>query len=125
MNKKRLKGRKRAMYEALRSQLGIVTTAAEQAGIGRTIHYKWLKIDENYKQWIEELPEITLDFTENALLKQIKNGNITAIIFYLKTKGKHRGYIERPETLVNISKDNKMIQVNIPEEVKELMENGK
>jgi hypothetical protein len=37
------------------------------------------------------------DFVENALHKQIKDGNITAIIFYLKTQAKGRGYVERQE----------------------------
>lgn len=95
--KKKLRGKKKLMYEALQSQLGVITTAASQVGIDRTTHYRWMKTDENYKQWVEEIPEITLDFAENALLKQIKEGNTTAVIFYLKTKGKQRGYIEKQE----------------------------
>ncbi len=38
-----------------------------------------------------------LDFMESRLLKAIDKGNVTAIIFYLKTKGKDRGYIEPQE----------------------------
>ena len=45
----------------------------------------------------EAIRERRHDFVENALHKQIKDGNITAIIFYLKTQGKGRGYIERQE----------------------------
>ena len=95
--KKKLTGRKKAMYEALRSQLGIVSAAAKISGIDRTTHYLWLKNDKNYKAWVEEIPEETHDFVENALLKQIKDGNVTSIIFYLKCKGKKRGYVERQE----------------------------
>ena len=36
-----------------------------------------------------------LDLTEHALIKQIKEENLGAIIFYLKCQGKKRGYIER------------------------------
>lgn len=41
--------------------------------------------------------DIALDFAESELFKQIKEGNITGVIFFLKTKGKKRGYIERSE----------------------------
>ena len=86
------------MYEALKAQLGVITAAANQAGIDRRTHYKWLKSDKNYKSWVDELPEIALDFAENALLKLMKEGNTASIIYYLKTKGKNRGYIEKQES---------------------------
>ena len=34
---------------------------------------------------------------ESQLHKQILKGNTSATIFYLKTKGKNRGYVERHE----------------------------
>ena len=95
--KKKLIGRKKAMYEALKGQLGVITAAAKQIGISRETHYSWLRENENYRRWVEELPELTLDFAENALFKEIKKGNMTGIIFYLKTKGKSRGFIEQQE----------------------------
>jgi len=32
---------------------------------------------------------------ESQLMKKIKQGNLTAIIFFLKTQAKHRGYVEK------------------------------
>jgi len=104
--KRKLRGRKKAMYDALVKQLGVVTHAAKQAGIDRTTHYKWLREDENYKAWIEEIPDIVIDFAENALFRQIQEGNTTSIIFFLKTKGKERGYIEKQEIAVSGQMDN-------------------
>lgn len=99
--KKPLTLKKRAMYDALVKQLGVVTAAAEQAGISRETHYEWMKKDPNYKAWIEDLPERTHDFVENALLKEIKKGNHMCIMFYLKTKGKERGYVEEKKLEVS------------------------
>ena len=49
------------------------------------------------QQAMEETVEEFGDFVENKLAKQVKEDNLTAIIFTLKTKFKHRGYSERSE----------------------------
>lgn len=95
---------KEAMIQALESTLGIVTTAAKKIGIDRTTHYLWMQ-DENYKKRVEGIADIALDFVESKLHGQIAKGDTTASIFYLKTKGKQRGYIERTEIDHSIRKD--------------------
>ena len=92
---------KRAMLEALDKSLGIVSTAAKTAGIDRTTHYNWLKDDPEYKAAVDQIQESVIDFAESHLYKLIKEGNPAANIFYLKTKGKSRGYIERQEVEVS------------------------
>lgn len=85
------------MIKALEKSLGIVTTAAKQVGIDRSTHYKWLESDPDYKSAVESIADIALDFAESKLHKSIESGSDTATIFYLKTKGKKRGYVERQE----------------------------
>lgn len=89
--------KKGAMIEALEQSLGVVTTACKVVGISRETHYRWLKEDDEYKEKVESLVDVALDFAESQLHKQIRDGNSTATIFFLKTKGKNRGYIERQE----------------------------
>jgi len=89
--------KKRAMIEALESTLGIVSTACKKVGISRITHYEWYKTDDEYKAGVDSVADIALDFAESQLHKQISGGNPTSTIFYLKTKGKKRGYIERQE----------------------------
>lgn len=88
---------KKAMLSALEKSLGVVTTACKSVGISRETHYKWLREDESYKESVDDLVNVALDFAETQLHKQISKGNPTSTIFYLKTKGKNRGYVERQE----------------------------
>lgn len=88
---------KKAMIEALTKSLGIVTIACKEVGISRTLHYNWMNEDEDYRKAVEDVADVALDFAESMLHKQIQDKDTTATIFYLKTKGKRRGYIERSE----------------------------
>jgi anaerobic C4-dicarboxylate transporter len=89
--------KKEQMLEALERSLGIVTTACTAVGVGRTTHYQWMKDDPEYKRAVKDIENRTLDFAESHLHKLIKDGNPAATIFFLKTKGKARGYVERQE----------------------------
>jgi hypothetical protein len=89
--------KKESMLKALENSLGVVTVACKQAEIPRSTYYKWLKEDEEFSKAVKEIENIALDFAESQLHSQMKDGNTSATIFYLKTKGKKRGYIERSE----------------------------
>jgi len=88
---------KKAILEALEKHLGIVTTACRTVGVGRTTFYGWLNEDKEFAKKVEDVQNIALDFAESQLHKQIGDGNTSATIFYLKTKGKGRGFVERQE----------------------------
>ena len=85
------------MIDALEKNHGIATSACKEVGISRWAHYDWYKKDAEYKKEVDEVADVAIDFAESQLYKRIKEGSDTAIIFYLKTKGKKRGYIERYE----------------------------
>ena len=96
--------KKAAMLEALEKSLGIVSTACKMVDISRQTHYAWLKADEEYKKAVNSIQDGVLDFAESHLYKLVKEGNPAATIFFLKTKGKKRGYIERQEIEVQEKK---------------------
>jgi len=125
---------KKAMLEALEKSLGIVTTAAKSAGIERNTHYVWMREDEAYKEAVEGISDMAIDFAESQLnqlmqgakhqvvtnkgdIVEIKDApNPSSIIFFLKTKGKKRGYIERTE--IEVSKETEIfkgLDLNIEE----------
>ncbi|MCA6489116.1 MAG: hypothetical protein IM551_03715 [Chitinophagaceae bacterium] len=93
---------KKAMLEALKKTLGVISAACEKVGISRETHYKWKKDDPAYSKAADEIEEYAIDFAEGKLLQRINGGDTIATIFYLKTKGKARGYVERSEVDNNI-----------------------
>jgi len=79
----------------LKAAGGIVYVACENTGISRTTYYKWYKNDAEFRQRIDETIEAQIDYVESKLMALINSGDTTATIFYLKTKGKKRGWSEK------------------------------
>lgn len=90
--------KKSLFIETLHSNLGHIAKTCKACGISRQTYYNWMELDEEFKKAIESIEEYILDTVEDSLLTQIKKGNVVAAIFYLKTKGKKRGFIEKNET---------------------------
>lgn len=76
---------------------GNVTTACEMASVSRSEYVDWLTTVEDFAHGVHEVAERILDNAEQHLQDAINDGNLTASIFFLKCKGKERGYIEREE----------------------------
>lgn len=87
--------KKEKVLIALKASLGIITTACEAAGISNSTFNNWRKADPEFSGAVEAIESRQGDFVESKLLEKINAGDTTAIIFYLKTKGKNRGYVER------------------------------
>ena len=88
---------KKNLLVALEKSLGVVTTACKSVNISGDTHYRWLKEDEEYRSGVADLDNVALDFAESKLHEGIMEGNVASVIFFLKCKGKVRGYVERQE----------------------------
>ena len=93
----KLDNHKEAMLDALKKTLGIVTSACQKADISRQTHYDWLKSDPIYKSRVDEIAEMAIDFVETKMFEGVNNNDSGLIKYYLSTKGKSRGYVERQE----------------------------
>jgi len=82
--------------DALSESFCMISKAAHISGLHRNNHNNWMKIPE-YAQEYEALLDQSIDFVEDSLMSNIRDGDTTAIIFYLKCKAKKRGYIDRVE----------------------------
>lgn len=87
--------KKASFLSALKASKGIIQTACDACGITRAMFYRWRDGDSGFKAKYDEVNEGQIDKVESKLLSKIDDGDTTAIIFYLKTKGKSRGYSER------------------------------
>jgi hypothetical protein len=96
---------KKQLLEALEKSLGIVTPACKEVGISRNQFYIYYNTDPDFKKSVDDINEITLDFAENQLLKKIKEGSERSILFYMKYRGRKRGYSES----MDITSDGKSI----------------
>ena len=96
---KKFTDRQLKFLKALDEAGGNITAACMKCGIhSRQTVYNWMKDDE-FKSEVDAINEASIDYVESKLMSAIRADNVTAIIFYLKTKGKKRGYIETQENI--------------------------
>ena len=103
--------KKESLLKALESSLGVVTVACKTADVPRSTYYKWLNEDKEFAKQVQDIENIALDFGESQLHKQIGDGSTSATIFFLKTKGKRRGYVEKSE--LDITSGDKVINMPV------------
>ena len=109
---------KKEFLEAFVKHKGVIQYAADEAGISRQTFYNWKKKDKEFAAAVEDVEEASKDRVESKLFELIegvqvqkivqgeeviysKPPDVTAIIFYLKTKAKDRGYTEKQEIKLN------------------------
>jgi len=92
--KQKKQTKKESFLEVFNLQVCNVSDTCKATGISRSTYYRWIK-EEQFKEGIDSAIEGMIDMVEGQLLKNINRGNVTAQIFFLKTRGRHRGYDEK------------------------------
>lgn len=88
---------KKAFIENLRKCKGLIVSACKRTNICYNTYRAMRDEDPNFAEECDTTIIEVGELVENALFKAIGDGDLTAIIFYLKTKGKILGYSERTE----------------------------
>jgi hypothetical protein len=117
------------MADAIKKGRGILAAAATSLGCTRQTVAAYIERYPTVKAAHDEARESTIDFVESRLLKNIDSGDTTAMIFYLKTQGKRRGYVERTETSsinVNLSDltDEQLDRLDAGESLEQVLRRG-
>jgi len=87
-----------------------ITATCTALGISRKTFYEWKEKKKKLAEGLEEVDESILDWAESKLKEHIDNNDLQALIFFLRTKGKKRGYVEKTETDVNINAFEQLMQ---------------
>lgn len=95
MTKKR--SNKELFLEAFSNSAGNISHACKSIGVSRQAYYNWIDNDPNFAKKTQDILEDNIDLAETMLMKNIRDGKEASIFFFLKTKGKSRGYIETVE----------------------------
>lgn len=102
----RIQEEKKLLLEHL-EKTPIVQIACEKSGVGRSTYYRWLEQDKKFarsaKQSLSKGVLIMNDLAESQLLKSVRDGNMTAIIFWLKSR--HLSYWNKLEIVENTDKE--------------------
>ena len=93
---------KELVLNALSESMGILKPALKAVSLDRSTFNTYYNNDPLFAKRVDEIREESIDYVEMQLLKQIKDGGAAQTIFFLKTKGKSRGYIETTEMNMNL-----------------------
>ena len=94
--KRRWKVSVKKAIAALEEFDGFVATAARALGISHKTLHTMINEEPTVKEALDAVREETLDFVEGQLMLGIEQGKTAEMLFFLKTQGRGRGYIENP-----------------------------
>ena len=96
---------KEQVLNAIKGSAGIITTIQKRLSAAIEHNVSWTCTKEYTEKWeatreaMEAERQTTLDVAEGTIVKEIYNNNAEMAKWYLRMKGKERGYIETQEVL--------------------------
>jgi hypothetical protein len=90
--------KKEKFIEAYKQTNGNITDSASIAGINRGTYYLWLDKDEQFAMQILDSEANLNDEIRQVLISKAAEGDMTAVIFYLKNR--HPDFKQQPNVLI-------------------------
>ena len=101
------KGEEQALLLEQLKKLPIVSAACEKTGISRPTYYRWRQEDPEFAKAADESIEhgtlLVNDMAEGQLLTAIRNGNLGAVMYWLKHR--NANYNNKLEVTARIKQD--------------------
>jgi hypothetical protein len=91
------------VIQAIKTARGLIVAAAEILQCDRGVIYDYRDRHPEVRAALTKANELQLDTAELQLFSAIDRGEAWSICFFLKTRGRHRGYVERHEVKIGRS----------------------
>ena len=92
---------KRKFVELYRQLMGHITNTCAGCGISRGTYYNWLDSDKNFALAVAEAEAELNDEIREVLIQKAGEGDMTAVIFYLKNR--HPDFKQAPYNLIQVN----------------------
>ena len=108
---------KEQVLNAIKGSAGLITTIQKRLSAEVEHNLSWPCTKEYTEKWAETREameaerQTTLDVAEGTIVKEIYGNNVEVAKWYLRMKGKERGYIETQEVR-NVNQDPLNININ-------------
>lgn len=105
------------MLEAIEGSNGLISKIQRNLKLALGEHICWETVERYVHKWesceqaVKAEKEEMLDLAENNVFKELAKGDIHTSKWYLRMKGKERGYIETQE-IHNVNEDPLNININ-------------
>ena len=96
-----LQSKKEKFVETYRQTMGHISNTCKAIGISRPTYYDWLEKDKWFLGQIMESEMELNDDIREVLIQKAGEGDLGAVIFYLKKR--HPDFKETPSTLVQVN----------------------
>jgi hypothetical protein len=93
--------KKSKFIDAYKKTNGNITDSASIAEIDRTTYYNWLEDDNNFAMEILDCEADLNDEIRQVLISKAADGDMTAVIFYLKNR--HPDFKQHPTTAIQVN----------------------
>lgn len=81
----------------IESTCGNIAHIARSLGVNRATIWKRCNQSPTLMQALTDAREAMIDNAESMLYKKVLEGSTPELLFFLKTQGRNRGYVERQE----------------------------
>ena len=109
--------------KAIINNYGIITQTCRELDCTPVTLYKWIKASTKLTETLNSSRERIVDEAESSLIKNIRSGKETSIIFTLKCLAKNRGYNQDPDIQINNNEFKNITIVVQDQETKQLLDN--